>query len=161
MWTLFLHQILIVAVVPHDLLSDEGLVFFRSLPRSISAWLQVLIKESGMESLMKTMCEHFPGRTVVIEQYMDMFGIKRNEDGTLLFPGHSDKRFPIARIRNRLAAYGWRGERLNKEVARIVAGPDILHERRDYSIIFPYGWEKKQLTRRCGECFHVRLADVC
>nr|AFK89994.1 hypothetical protein [Salmonella sp. 14] len=53
----------------------------------------------------------------MIEQSLDMSGIKRNEDGTLLFPRHSDKRFPIARIRKRLAAYGWRGERLNKEVA--------------------------------------------
>lgn len=53
----------------------------------------------------------------------------------------------------RLAAYGWRGERLNKEVARIVAGPDILPERRDYSIIFPYGWEKKQLTREMRRMF--------
>lgn len=75
-----------------------------------------------MENMMKTMREHFPARTVVIEQSLDMFGIKRNEDGTLLFPRQSDKRFPVARIRKRLAAYGWRGERLNKEVARIVAG---------------------------------------
>lgn len=67
-----------------------------------------------MENMMKTMREHFPSRTVVIEQSLDMFGIKRNKDGTLLFPRHSDKRFPIARIRKRLAAYGWRGERLNK-----------------------------------------------
>ncbi len=103
-----------------------------------------------MENMMKTMSEHFPARTVVIEQSLDMSGIKRNEDGTLLFPRHSDKRFPVARIRKRLAAYGWRGERLNKEVARIVAGPDILPERRDYSIIFPYGWEKKQLTEKSG-----------
>ncbi|MBL2299797.1 hypothetical protein ELI98_29800 [Klebsiella pneumoniae] len=100
-----------------------------------------------MENMMKTMREHFPTRTVVIEQSLDMFGVKRNEDGTLLFPRHSDKRFPIARIRKRLAAYGWRGERLNKEVARIVAGPDIYAERNEYNIIFPYGWEKKQLTR--------------
>ncbi|EBP9406000.1 hypothetical protein ATP26_26700, partial [Salmonella enterica] len=101
-----------------------------------------------MENRMKTMREHFSTRTVVIEQSLDMFGVKRNEDGTLLFPRHSDKRFPVARIRKRLAAYGWRGERLNnKEVERIVAGPDILSERRDYSIIFPYGWEKKLLTR--------------
>ena len=82
-----------------------------------------------------------------------MFGIKRNEDGTLLFPRHSDKRFPVARIRKRLAAYGWRGERLNKEVARIVAGPDICAERSEYSIIFPYGWEKKQLTREMRRMF--------
>ena len=80
-----------------------------------------------MENTMKTKHELFPMRTVVIEQSLDMFGIKRNEDGTLLFPHHSDKRFPVARIRKR------RGERLNKEVARIVAGPDILPEKRDYS----------------------------
>lgn len=114
---------------------------------------QVLIQESLMDNMMKTMREHFPGRTVEIQQSLDMFGIKRNEDGTLLFPRHSDKRFPIARIRKRLAAYGWRGERLNKEVARIVAGPDILPEKRDYSIIFPYGWEKKQLTREMRRMF--------
>lgn len=101
--------------------------------------LQVLIPESGMENMMKTMREHFPARTVVIEQSLDMSDTKRNEDGTLLFPRHSDKRFPIARIRKRLA--------------RIVAGPDILPERRDYSIIFPYGWEKKQLTREMRRMF--------
>ncbi|EFD5174673.1 hypothetical protein ABMH36_003577 [Escherichia coli] len=106
-----------------------------------------------MENMMKFMREHFPARTVVVEQSLDMFGIKRNEDGTLLFPRHSDKRFPVGRIRKRLAAYGWRGERLNKEVARIVAGPNILPERRDASIIFPYGWEKKQLTREMRRMF--------
>lgn len=100
-----------------------------------------------MENMMKTMREHFPRRTVLIQQSLDMFGIKRNEDGTLLFPRHSDKRFPIARIRKRLAAYGWRGERLNKEVARIIAGPDERNRQTgNYSIIFPYGWEKQQLT---------------
>ncbi|EJA70244.1 hypothetical protein SEEN443_14977 [Salmonella enterica subsp. enterica serovar Newport str. CVM 19443] len=109
--------------------------------------LQGLIQESEMENMLKTMREHFPARTVVIEQSLDMFGVKRNEDGTLLFPRRSDKRFPVARIRKRLAAYGWRGERLNKEVARIVAGPDILPERRDYSIIFPYGWETREMRR--------------
>ncbi|WP_346704544.1 hypothetical protein [Escherichia coli] len=106
-----------------------------------------------MENMLKKIRENFPTRTVVIEQSLDMFGIKRNEDGTLLFPRHSDKRFPIARIRKRLAAYGWRGERLNKEVARIVAGPDIFVERNEYSIIFPYGWEKKQLTREMRRMF--------
>ena len=106
-----------------------------------------------MENMMKTMREHLPARTVVIEQSLDMFGIKRNEDGTLLFPRHSDKLFPVARIRKRLAAYGWRGERLNKEVARIVAGPDILPDGREYNIIFPYGWEKKQLTREMRRMF--------
>ncbi|HDC1419296.1 TPA: hypothetical protein O7U53_003214 [Salmonella enterica] len=106
-----------------------------------------------MENMTKIMREYFPGRTVVIELSLDMFGVKQNEDGTLLFPRHSDKRFPIARIRKRLAAYGWRGERLNKEVARIVAGPDIFPERSEYSIIFPYGWEKRQLTREMRRMF--------
>ncbi|EAO4079877.1 hypothetical protein NCW85_004911, partial [Salmonella enterica] len=62
-------------------------------------------------------------------------------------------RFPIGRIRKRLASYGWRGERLNQEVARIVAGPDIFPERSDYSIIFPYGWERNQLTPEMRRMF--------
>lgn len=48
--------------------------------------LQVLIQESGMENMMKTMREHFPTRTVVIEQSLDMFGVKRNEDGRYSSP---------------------------------------------------------------------------
>lgn len=39
-----------------------------------------------MENMMKTMREHFPTRTVVIEQSLDMLGITRGEDGTLTFP---------------------------------------------------------------------------
>ncbi|MGS8561298.1 hypothetical protein ACFKPZ_25200, partial [Salmonella enterica subsp. enterica serovar Weslaco] len=39
------------------------------------------------------------------------------------------------------------------EVARIVVGPDILPDRRDYSIIFPYGWEKQHLTREMRRMF--------
>lgn len=74
-----------------------------------------------MENTMKTMHELFPIRTVVIEQSLDMFGVKRNEDGTLLFPRHSDKRFPVARIRKRLAAYGWRGERLNESSRALIS----------------------------------------
>lgn len=57
--------------------------------------LQVLIQESGMENMMKTMREHFPTRTVVIEQSLDMFGVKRNEDGTLLFPVTPINVFPL------------------------------------------------------------------
>ncbi len=41
-----------------------------------------------MENMMKTMRKYFPTRTLVIEQSLDMFAIKRNEDGTLLFPRH-------------------------------------------------------------------------
>lgn len=59
--------------------------------------------------------------------------------GTLLFPRHSEKRFPVARI---------------------ITGPDILPERRDYSIIFPYGWEKKQLTHEMRQMF-PRKTGLC
>ena len=48
-----------------------------------------------MENMMKTMREHFPARTVVIEQSLDMFGIKRNEDRTLLFPVTPINVFPL------------------------------------------------------------------
>lgn len=106
-----------------------------------------------MENMMKTMREYFPTRTVVFEQSLDMFGLTLGEDGKLIFPRHSDNRFPIGRIRKRLSSYGWRGERLNQEVARIVAGPDILPERNDYSIIFPYGWERNQLTPEMRRMF--------
>lgn len=96
-----------------------------------------------MEDVMKITLEHFPSQTVVIEKSMEIFGITRNEDETLLFPRHYDKRFPIKHVRRRLVAYGWRGERLNKEMTRIVASPDILAERTDCSIVFSYGWEKQ------------------
>lgn len=107
------------------------------------------------------MSGYFLGRKIFCRQSLDMFGLIRGEDGKMTFPRHSDKRFPIGRIRKRLAAYGWRGERLNQEVARIVAGPDIFPERSDYSIIFPYGWERNQLTLRCGECFPGRVVVAC
>lgn len=74
------------------------------------------------DSLQELLTQHDPKNPIWLFAY-GSFGIKRNEGGTLLFHRHSDKRFPIARIRKRLAAYGWRGERLNKEVALIVAGP--------------------------------------
>lgn len=72
-----------------------------------------------------------------------MFGITLGKDGKLIFPRHSDKRFPIGRIRKRLTSYGWHGDRLKQEVARIVAGPDI----------FPYGWERNQLTPEMRRMF--------
>ncbi|ECQ9991304.1 hypothetical protein F0697_20435 [Salmonella enterica] len=102
---------------------------------------------------MEEMSGYFLGRKIFCRQSLDMFGLIRGEDGKMTFPRHSDKRFPIGRIRKRLAAYGWRGDRLNQEVARIVAGPDIFPERSDYSIIFPYGWERNQLTPEMRRMF--------
>ena len=105
---------------------------------------------------MEKMSGYFLGRKIFCRQSLDMFGLIRGEDGKMTFPRHSDKRFPIGRIRKRLSSYGWRGERLNQEVARIVAGPDILPERNDYSIIFPYGWERNQLTPEMRRMFPRR-----
>lgn len=57
--------------------------------------LQELIQESGMENTMKTMHELFPMRTVVIEQSLDMFGVKRNEDGRYSSPVTPINVFPL------------------------------------------------------------------
>lgn len=105
--------------------------------------------------MMKEMRAHFPVRNVLIQQSLDMFGVRRDEDGKIIFPRNSDNRFPVGRIRKRLVARGWRGERLNQEVARIVAGPDQrdAHRELGYSIIFPYGWERKQLTPEMQRMF--------
>lgn len=98
-------------------------------------------------------------RTVTVTQSLEDFGVKRGEDGALIFPRHSDPRFPVGRIRRCLAAYGWRGERLNQEVERITTGPaprplDI--EERNGRVIYPYGWEKKELTREMRRMFPRR-----
>ncbi|MCD7087710.1 hypothetical protein LTK58_05715 [Klebsiella quasipneumoniae subsp. quasipneumoniae] len=43
--------------------------------------------------------------------------------------------------------------RMKSERGRFAMLAHILPERRDYSIIFPYGWEKKQLTREMRRMF--------
>ncbi|EBT7100993.1 hypothetical protein CPV60_24715 [Salmonella enterica] len=106
-----------------------------------------------MDNVLKTIHTGFSCGSATLIQSLEDFGVKRGDDGELIFPRHSDKRFPIGRIRKRLASYGWRGERLNHEVARIVAGPDIFPERSDYSIIFPYVWERNQLTPEMRRMF--------
>ncbi|EBF1295133.1 hypothetical protein C6120_17880 [Salmonella enterica] len=106
-----------------------------------------------MDNVLKTIHTGFSCGSATLIQSLEDFVVKRGDDGELIFPRHSDKRFPIGRIRKRLASYGWRGERLNHEVARIVAGPDIFPERSDYSIIFPYGWERNQLTPEMRRMF--------
>ncbi|EDJ5809041.1 hypothetical protein GFE35_21390 [Salmonella enterica] len=106
-----------------------------------------------MDNVPKTIHTGFSCGSATLIQSPEDFGIKRGDDGELIFPRHSDKRFPIGRIRKRLASYGWRGDRLNQEVTRIVAGPDIFPERSDYSIIFPYGWERNQLTPEMRRMF--------
>lgn len=60
----------------------------------------------------------------------------------------SDPRMPGTRLRRYLGQYGLRGEALNREVRRIVAGP----ERRDSTLqeggyhMWPYGWEPADFT---------------
>ncbi|EHE7768614.1 TPA_asm: hypothetical protein G4P47_004555 [Salmonella enterica subsp. enterica serovar Javiana] len=106
-----------------------------------------------MDNVLKTIHTGFSCGSATLIQSPEDFGVKRGGDDELIFPRHSDKRFPIGRIRKRLASYGWRGERLNQEVARIVTGPDIFPVRSGYSIIFPYGWERNQLTPEMRRMF--------
>lgn len=79
----------------------------------------------------------------------------------------SDPRIPRTRLRRYLGQYGLRGEALNREVRRIVAGP----ERRDSTLqvgiyyTWPYGWEPADFTPMMRRIFrgkrtrHVMLFD--
>ncbi|EBX5660746.1 hypothetical protein DSQ72_20125 [Salmonella enterica subsp. enterica serovar Montevideo] len=79
----------------------------------------------------------------------------------------SDPRMPRTRLRRYLGQYGLRGEALNREVRRIVAGP----ERRDSTLqegiyhTWPYGWEPADFTPMMRRIFkgkrtrHVMLFD--
>lgn len=112
-----------------------------------------------MEKTAHATMAGFNLRTVTVKQSLEDFGVKRGEDGELIFPRTSDPRYPVGRIRRSLAAYGWRGERLKQEVERITTGPapralDI--EQRNGRVIYPYGWEKKELTREMRRMFPRR-----
>jgi hypothetical protein len=111
-----------------------------------------------MENALNTM-RNFNRQSATLIQSLEDFGVKRDEDGKLIFPRHSDPRYPVSRIRRSLAAYGWRGERLKQEVERITAGPgtraqDI--EQHSIRTIYPYGWETKELTREMRRMFPRR-----
>ena len=79
----------------------------------------------------------------------------------------SDPRMPRTRLRRYLGQYGLRGEALNREVRRIVAGP----ERRDSKVkdgiyyTWPYGWEPCDFTPMMRRIFrgkrtrHVMMSD--
>ncbi|ENL0638814.1 TPA: hypothetical protein ACGSSW_005413 [Klebsiella pneumoniae] len=79
----------------------------------------------------------------------------------------SDPRMPRTRLRRYLGQYGLRGEALNREVRRIVAGP----ERRDSKLkdgiyyTWPYGWEPCDFTPMMRRIFrgkrtrHVMMSD--
>ncbi|PLM62172.1 hypothetical protein CWM85_14945 [Klebsiella michiganensis] len=79
----------------------------------------------------------------------------------------SDPRMPRTRLRRYLGQYGLRGEALNREVRRIVAGP----ERRDSKLkdgiyyTWPYGWEPCDSTPMMRRIFrgkrtrHVMMSD--
>ena len=68
----------------------------------------------------------------------------------------SDPRMPRTRLRRYLGQYGLRGEALNREVRRIVAGP----ERRDNTLkdgiyfTWPCGWEPADFTPMMRRIFH-------
>ena len=79
----------------------------------------------------------------------------------------SDPRMPRTRLRRYLGQFGLRGETLNREVRRIVAGP----ERRDNTLqagiynTWPYGWEPADFTPMMRRIFrgkrirHVMMFD--
>ena len=78
------------------------------------------------------------GMTIITAtQHMDVNGYVK-----------TDPRMPRTRLRRYLGQYGLRGEALNREVRRIVAGP----ERRDSKLkdgiyyTWPYGWEPCDFT---------------
>lgn len=58
-----------------------------------------------MHNMIKEMHGHFPVLNVLIQQSLDMFGVRRDDDGKIIFPRNSDNRFPVGRIRKRLAAW--------------------------------------------------------
>lgn len=60
----------------------------------------------------------------------------------------SDPRMPVTRLRRYLSQYGLRGEALNKEIRRIVAGPERPDNILKSGIYctWPYGWEPADFT---------------
>ncbi|KAF1366621.1 hypothetical protein [Yokenella regensburgei] len=111
-----------------------------------------------MQKTLNTI-RNFNRQSATLIQSPEDFGVMRSEDGELHFLRRSDPCYPVSRIRRSLAAYGWRGERLKQEVERITTGPapralDI--EERNGRVIYPYGWEKKELTREMRRMFPRR-----
>lgn len=97
------------------------------------------------------------GMTIITAtQHMDVNGYVK-----------TDPRMPRTRLRRYLGQYGLRGEALNREVRRIVAGP----ERRDSKLkdgiyyTWPYGWEPCDFTPMMRRIFrgkrtrHVMMSD--
>ncbi|EIP3952752.1 hypothetical protein LSB85_004655, partial [Salmonella enterica] len=95
--------------------------------------------------------------TLTFTQSLEDIGITKAADGSLIYPRRSDKRFPVGRVRRALTSYGWRGEKLRKELDRIVAGPDVRNRETfdvsDARVVYPYGWEKRELTREMRRMF--------
>ncbi|MDU1196839.1 hypothetical protein [Kluyvera ascorbata] len=79
----------------------------------------------------------------------------------------SDPRMPRTRLRRYLGQYGLRGEALNREVARIVAGPERPDNQLKAGIYYtwPYGWEPADFTPMMRRIFsgkrtrHVMMFD--
>ncbi|WP_219714449.1 hypothetical protein [Klebsiella pneumoniae] len=78
----------------------------------------------------------------------------------------SDPRMPRTRLRRYLGQYGLRGEALNREVRRIVAGPARDSKLKDgIYYTWPYGWEPCDFTPMMRRIFrgkrtrHVMMSD--
>ena len=74
---------------------------------------------------------------ITATQFMDVDAYER-----------SDPRMPRTRLRRYLGQYGLRGEALNREVRRIVAGPERRNNTLNAGIYYtwPYGWEPADFT---------------
>ncbi|EOM7671316.1 hypothetical protein ACNCQC_004601 [Escherichia coli] len=68
-------------------------------------------------------------------------------------PLGNDARFPRSRLRKTLRRYRYRGEALKAEVERIMRGPGLT-PAAGACVIYPYGWQKHQMTRLMKRIFH-------
>lgn len=79
----------------------------------------------------------------------------------------SDPWMPRTRLRRYLGQYGLRGEALNREVRRIVAGPGRRENAISDGVYFtwPYGWEPADFTPMMRRIFkgkqtrHLMMSD--
>ncbi|ECG3146340.1 hypothetical protein AZH90_004369 [Salmonella enterica subsp. enterica serovar Legon] len=106
-----------------------------------------------MKDLVNDMRQFGPRKLPILKQSLEDLGITRDENGTVIRPRQSDKAFPVRKIRRALSSFGWRGDALRKELDRIVAGPDARDAEPGIMVVYPYGWEKKALTREMRRMF--------
>lgn len=108
-----------------------------------------------MATALRTM-RRYGSNIITVTQFMDVNAYVK-----------SDPRMPRTRLRRYLGQYGLRGEALNREVRRIVAGPERPDNMLKAGIYFtwPYGWEPADFTPVMRRIFrgkrtrHVMMFD--